>query len=251
MTTAKVTMESRSSLLNKVPEVTLVFWIIKIMSTTVGALSRRPCRGRRDPHGGDHGRIPDPGAHLAGASAPLGRRRSRGGCVRDGPHGMEALPTPCSSNAFGDRPMSTNPLVIVRSVAKTYRRRQSKVDALDNVSLEVQNGEFVVLTGRSGSGKTTLLNLIAAPDHPDDGEINVRSTYHPHAARRGSKISQRAHRDRVLVPPFIAAGDRSRERPIAHGSRTDDGPPARDRTTRCSWTGRSKWASAGRDDPEH
>jgi ABC-type lipoprotein export system ATPase subunit len=69
--------------------------------------------------------------------------------------------------------MNTNPLVIVRSVAKTYRRGQSKVDALHNVSLEVRNGEFVVLTGRSGSGKTTLLNLIAALDYPDDGEIIV------------------------------------------------------------------------------
>jgi putative ABC transport system ATP-binding protein len=72
--------------------------------------------------------------------------------------------------------MNTNPLVIVRSVAKTYRRGQSKVDALHNVSLEVQNGEFVVLTGRSGSGKTTLLNLIAALDHPDHGEIIVAGT---------------------------------------------------------------------------
>ena len=86
--------------------------------------------------------------------------------------------------------MNTNPLVIVRSVAKTYRRGQSKVDALHNVSLEVRNGEFVVLTGRSGSGKTTLLNLIAALDHPDRWrDYCRRSRYRPHAARCRSKIS--------------------------------------------------------------
>jgi ABC-type lipoprotein export system ATPase subunit len=69
--------------------------------------------------------------------------------------------------------MSTVPLVVVRSVAKTYRRGQSNVDALHDVSLEVQEGELAVITGRSGSGKTTLLNLIAALDYPDDGEIVV------------------------------------------------------------------------------
>ena len=73
MTTAAITMESRSDLLNKVPEVTVVFWIIKIMSTTVGETGADYLAvhvgSRRHVHGGDHGRIPDRGAHLAGAVA--------------------------------------------------------------------------------------------------------------------------------------------------------------------------------------
>jgi putative ABC transport system ATP-binding protein len=69
--------------------------------------------------------------------------------------------------------MNTGPLVVVRSVAKSYKRGRNKIDALREVSLEVREGELVVLTGHSGSGKTTLLNLIAALDSPDDGEIIV------------------------------------------------------------------------------
>jgi putative ABC transport system ATP-binding protein len=92
--------------------------------------------------------------------------------------------------------MNTNPLVIVRSVAKTYRRGQSKVDALHNVSLEVQNGEFVVLTGRSGSGKTTLLNLIAALDHPDAGEIIVAGA---HIARMRLAAAARYRNERIGI----------------------------------------------------
>jgi len=71
--------------------------------------------------------------------------------------------------------MNTNPLVVVRSVAKSYKRGRNKIDAIREVSLDVREGELVVLTGRSGSGKTTLLNLIAALDHPDAGEISRRS----------------------------------------------------------------------------
>jgi putative ABC transport system ATP-binding protein len=69
--------------------------------------------------------------------------------------------------------MNTGPLVVVRSIAKSYKRGRNKIDALREVSLEVREGELVVLTGHSGSGKTTLLNLIAALDSPDDGEIIV------------------------------------------------------------------------------
>jgi putative ABC transport system ATP-binding protein len=73
--------------------------------------------------------------------------------------------------------MNTNPLVVVRSVAKSYKRGRNKIDAIREVSLDVREGELVVLTGRSGSGKTTLLNLIAALDHPDAGEIIVAGAH--------------------------------------------------------------------------
>lgn len=69
--------------------------------------------------------------------------------------------------------MNGLPMVVVRSVSKSYGRNGSRISALQHISLEVGPGEFVRLVGPSGSGKTTLLNLIAALDRPDEGEILV------------------------------------------------------------------------------
>ena len=69
-----------------------------------------------------------------------------------------------------------NPIVQVRGVSKTYRRDSSSVPVLENITLDVPEGEFVGLMGPSGSGKTTLLNLIAGIDRPDSGEVIVAGT---------------------------------------------------------------------------
>ena len=63
--------------------------------------------------------------------------------------------------------------IVVRSITKTYRRARRRISALQDVSLEMSQGELALLIGPSGSGKTTLLNLIAALDQPDSGEIVV------------------------------------------------------------------------------
>jgi ABC-type lipoprotein export system ATPase subunit len=60
--------------------------------------------------------------------------------------------------------------VKLEQVSKLY---DGKVRAVQDVSLSLEPGEFVVLTGRSGSGKTTLLNLVGGLDHPDSGRITV------------------------------------------------------------------------------
>jgi ABC-type lipoprotein export system ATPase subunit len=63
--------------------------------------------------------------------------------------------------------------VVVRSLTKTYRRGQSQLTALKDVSFDMSQDELALLVGPSGSGKTTLLNLIAALARPDRGKIIV------------------------------------------------------------------------------
>lgn len=60
-----------------------------------------------------------------------------------------------------------------RGLSKVYRRDQFRVTALDQVDVEVHQGEFTALMGPSGSGKSTLLHLIAAMDRPTEGAIAV------------------------------------------------------------------------------
>ena len=59
--------------------------------------------------------------------------------------------------------------IILNHVSKIYGKAESKVIALNEVSLEVKNGDFMAIMGTSGAGKTTLLNIIGCIDTPDAG----------------------------------------------------------------------------------
>lgn len=64
-------------------------------------------------------------------------------------------------------------LLRLRQVSKTYRRGSETVKVLENLDLEVPEGDFLALMGPSGSGKTTLLNLIGGLDRPSTGKVEV------------------------------------------------------------------------------
>ncbi len=61
----------------------------------------------------------------------------------------------------------------VSDVVKAYPLGDGEVVAVDHLSLDIAQGEFVAIVGRSGSGKTTLLNLLAGIDRPTAGTVRV------------------------------------------------------------------------------
>lgn len=61
----------------------------------------------------------------------------------------------------------------IDSIEKYYGNRSSLTKAIDNISFEVDKGEFVAIMGASGSGKTTLLNCISTIDRVTSGRIYV------------------------------------------------------------------------------
>lgn len=61
-------------------------------------------------------------------------------------------------------------------VSKIYQNSITKLHALNDISLELKQGEIIVILGPSGSGKSTLLNLLSGIDHPTSGEILFHGT---------------------------------------------------------------------------
>ena len=78
----------------------------------------------------------------------------------------------------------TPPVVSAIELSKTYRRGREEVRALDSVSFEIGQGEFLAVTGPSGAGKTTLLNVIGCMDAPTSGTLRIGGTEVQHLSER-------------------------------------------------------------------
>lgn len=85
-------------------------------------------------------------------------------------------------------------MISIRNLYKTYGENETKFYAINNISLNIDKGEFVAISGRSGCGKSTLLNIIGCVDTFDEGEyrfldVDIKSmTYQELTMIRRDKI---------------------------------------------------------------
>src|SRR5215204_7488761 len=75
-------------------------------------------------------------------------------------------------------------LVELRNVSKIYRLGGEEIRALDDVTLDIEPGEFISIIGPSGSGKSTLMHILGCLDSPSKGTIQLDGTMIQDASAR-------------------------------------------------------------------
>lgn len=73
-------------------------------------------------------------------------------------------------------PQPGSPIIQLRHVTKTYQTGAKVFTALNDIDINICQGEFTAVVGRSGSGKSTLINMITGIDEPTSGEVMVAAT---------------------------------------------------------------------------
>jgi nitrate ABC transporter ATP-binding subunit len=71
-------------------------------------------------------------------------------------------------------PITREPFLVIDQVSKVYPTANGLYPVLENVNLNVYEGEFVCLIGHSGCGKSTLLNMVSGFNNPSEGEVRLR-----------------------------------------------------------------------------
>ena len=83
-------------------------------------------------------------------------------------------------------------LLSARGLNKHFRSGNEPVPVLTDLSLHLERGESLALTGRSGSGKSTLLNILCGLEHPDSGRLQVLGeTFDSRDPQTGNKVEAR------------------------------------------------------------
>lgn len=78
------------------------------------------------------------------------------------------------SQKTGRNVLKKPPVIEIKNVKKVYRMGSERISAVDDVSFEIDKGEFCCLLGTSGSGKSTLLNLMAGIEKASGGQILIK-----------------------------------------------------------------------------
>ena len=79
--------------------------------------------------------------------------------------------------------------LVVADISRTYRMGELEVPAIKGISLTIQEGDFVIVTGRNGSGKSTLLHQLGLLDRPDSGKIYLE----------GQEVTGMREKDRSML----------------------------------------------------
>ncbi len=79
-------------------------------------------------------------------------------------------------------------LLEMRSICKDYPQGKDVVHILKNISLEIDDGDYLAIMGPSGSGKTTLMNIIGCLDTPTSGTYVLAGRTYPRPRMTGSPI---------------------------------------------------------------
>ncbi len=108
----------------------------------------------------------------------------------------------------------TEALVSVRNVSVDYTIQTGKLNAVENISIEIYAGDFLALLGPSGCGKTTLLNVIAGYHEPTNGQVRLRGEPIRGPGRERGVIFQRTNlypwlnvRENILFGPKLGSFD--------------------------------------------
>lgn len=115
------------------------------------------------------------------------------------------------------------PLLELRHVTKTYGDPADPLHALNDISFQIERGEFVCMVGPSGGGKSTLLRLIAGLLHPSSGEIRLDNEPITGPSARVGIVFQninlmpwRTVLDNVALPHELAGEPKTKRYPIAN-----------------------------------
>ena len=111
--------------------------------------------------------------------------------------------------------MNAQPIIELRRVSKLYHKGDADIHPLDDLSLTIDQGDFVALMGPSGSGKTTLLNLLGGLDTPTSGEVIVCGQDLTELSSRTRPLAQRPRGLHLSSLQSAARVDRLPERRIA------------------------------------
>src|SRR5262249_13995211 len=119
--------------------------------------------------------------------------------------------------AGGNGLAASNGLIALDRVGMTYQARSGPVEALRDISLDVDRGELVALVGPSGCGKSTLLRIVAGLQRATRGEVTLEGQPVTRPIARVGMVFQapvllkwRSVLDNVLLPAELAGLDRRR-----------------------------------------